>query len=567
MLSIPRVSALSVICLSSIVGCGGSSDEGGLILDGPGPITAAPNDTETGDDSSTETSSPTSSTDTDSDTDTSDSAEGGTKFDMAQLPDTDDEPPPPSCKVVDDMDAVGICRESAPPDSFDPDVQWTFMGPPGFDESIVSPLVINLTDDNDDGEIDLCDIPDVIVVAGPSGQLSDTKPSKMFALDGETGELQFEFAALVQFGATPATGDIDGDGLPEIISVQPGGSGRLLAFEHDGALKWTSDTVWGSAQSSAIALADVDADGDVEIIAGHVLYDHTGQQIWAQPGDHIYSASTAADLDGDQQLEIITGVGAWRPDGTQYFLNQQIVAATPSIASHPQVADVDDDGEPEVVVAVDNGIYLLESDGSVVWSQFRPTGEAGDWNRPLNIHDLDGDGFPEFGASAPQHYGVWEFDQSTVWSANIADPSGQAGGTAFDFLGAGQAQTVYADENNLHVYDETGFELLSTPRKSGTIIEFPVVADIDNDGSAEILVVSNSGFGGNFPYTVRAIRDVQDRWIQGRRIWNQHTYHVTNVREDGTIPQFEPPNWEGLNTFRTQAQIEGGGLCLPEPQG
>ena len=26
-----------------------------------------------------------------------------------------------------------------------------------------------------------------------------------------------------------------------------------------------------------------------------------------------------------------------------------------------------------------------------------------------------------------------------------------------------------------------------------------------------------------------SIRDVQDRWIQPRRIWNQHTYHVTNV--------------------------------------
>jgi hypothetical protein len=108
------------------------------------------------------------------------------------------------------------------------------------------------------------------------------------------------------------------------------------------------------------------------------------------------------------------------------------------------------------------------------------------------------------------------------------------------------------------VFDETGFELLNAVRNSGTVIEYPVVADIDNDGSAEILVVSNTLFGGNLPYTITAIRDAEDRWIQGRRIWNQHTYHVTNVREDGVIPQHEPPNWEDLNTFRTQAQIEGG---------
>jgi len=92
-----------------------------------------------------------------------------------------------------------------------------------------------------------------------------------------------------------------------------------------------------------------------------------------------------------------------------------------------------------------------------------------------------------------------------------------------------------------------------------------VVADIDNDGSSEIVVVSNLYLGAASP-TVQVIRDVEDRWIQARRIWNQHTYHVTNVREDGTIPQFEPPAWEYLNTFRTQAQFEGS-VCLPEPQG
>ena len=53
------------------------------------------------------------------------------------------------------------------------------------------------------------------------------------------------------------------------------------------------------------------------------------------------------------------------------------------------------------------------------------------------------------------------------------------------------------------------------------------IAVIDNDGSAEIVVVSN---GGSQP-AVQVIRDVEDRWIQARRIWNQHAYHVTNVMQ------------------------------------
>ncbi|MFO0636808.1 MAG: hypothetical protein U0168_28595 [Nannocystaceae bacterium] len=63
---------------------------------------------------------------------------------------------------------------------------------------------------------------------------------------------------------------------------------------------------------------------------------------------------------------------------------------------------------------------------------------------------------------------------------------------------------------------------------------------------------------------LQAIRDAQDRWIQARRIWKLHAYYVTNVREDSTIPQNVTPNWQTLNTFRTNAQIEGGGLCKPE---
>jgi hypothetical protein len=99
------------------------------------------------------------------------------------------------------------------------------------------------------------------------------------------------------------------------------------------------------------------------------------------------------------------------------------------------------------------------------------------------------------------------------------------------------------------------------PRSSGTLSEYPVVADIDNDGSAEIVVVSNTYLTSS--PTVQVIRDKQDRWIQARRIWNEHAYHVTNVREDGTIPQFEQPSWQRLNTFRTNAQISGGAACQP----
>jgi len=188
--------------------------------------------------------------------------------------------------------------------------------------------------------------------------------------------------------------------------------------------------------------------------------------------------------------------------------------------------------------------------------------------RPAAIHDMDGDDMPEIAVGSSNLYSVLETNLVANWTAVVSDNSGYAAGTAFDFLGDGSAEAMYADETTLFIFDETGNALLTTPRESWTQWENPVVVDVDNDGSAEIVVASNTGLGIGGSPAVQVIRDVEDRWIPARRIWNQHAYHVTNVREDGTIPAVQPKNWETLNTFRTQAQIQaGGGVCMPEPRG
>jgi outer membrane protein assembly factor BamB len=493
-------------------------------------------------------------TDTDTDTDTD-----GPKFDLAEIPDDDDTPLPPSCKVVDDMDAVGECEESAPPDAFEPAVQWSFMGQDGETQSMAIALVANLTDDNDDGAIDLCDVPEVIVGLFASyGQWN----GHLYALDGETGAVVWKSQAIVDTTVTPALGDIDGDGLPEIVAVN--GSHQLMAFEHDGSVAWQSNVVWNTTYGS-LALADLDNDGVPEIIAGNRVHHIDGSVEATMPiADPNYSATTAADLDGDGDLEIVMGNAAYHHDGT-------LLWTTNLGDGYPQVADLDGDGEPEVLLTNANGISVIEHDGTIKYQNLTPTGDpvgGNVWRRPATIHDFDGDGQPEYAVSSQNHYAVYEGDASILWQANVLDGSGIAAGTAFDFDGDSIAEAMYADETNLYVYDGSGNALLQVPRSSGTIVEYPIVADVDNDGSAEIVVVSNTSFNNmQTAPAVQVVRDVEDRWIQARRIYNQHTYHVTNVREDGTIPQFEQPHWDKLNTFRTNAQIEGGGVCQPPPQG
>ncbi|MCA9705636.1 MAG: VCBS repeat-containing protein [Myxococcales bacterium] len=541
-----RVLVYGMVVLAS---CGDSSSGDGAMPTGV-TLTAATlstTDATAGTADDTSTSGPTSTGDDD-----------GIKFDML-IPDT--MPPVDACAPVE-LDRVSECSDEAPPDSFDPEVEWEWTPATPDVYSGVSPLVANLTDDNGDGSIDLCDVPDVVLVAGVSTGPPGAQ-GHIYVLDGETGTLHFQIPDVVAGNFTPALGDIDGDGLVEIVTLTPGGA--FQAFEHDGTELWTwTDGVIGTR--SSVAIANIDNAGAPEILAAQYVVDASGATVFtaADGWSWSYSTTTAADLDGDQDLEVILARAAYHHDGSQYYL----VPGMPQ-AGLPAVGDVDDDGQPEIIVTNELGFTILEHDGTIQPGNqdLRPTGDPADhvnaWRRPVAIHDFDGDGGAEFALSSRAHYSVFEVAPiGILWTADVQDDSGIAGGTAFDFLGDGYADAMYGDEVSLFVFDGLGAPLLQVPHGSATYIEYPTVADIDNDGSAEILVVSNEYGGGGYP-TLQAIRDVDDRWIQARRIWNQHTYHVSNVREDGVIPQFEPPHWALLNTFRTQAQIEGGGLCQP----
>jgi hypothetical protein len=464
----------------------------------------------------------------------------------------------PSCKVGDDMDdAIPECDNAAPPDSFTAEVQWSFAGEDGDVDAVATPLVANLTDDNDDGEIDLCDIPDVVVSIYGYDE-NQPRAGHIYVLDGETGAVNAKFGEPINGYGGHAIGDIDDDGLPEVVasteSPTDTGDGYLIVFEHDGTIKWHSNMLI-DVSGRYPALADLDNDGDVEIVFGAFVFDHQGNHLWSGPWVGDIDVPTAADLDDDGDLEVLHGPSARHHDGTIYYNSAAGIG-------HSQVADLDDDPQPEVFISGFNGLSLLEHDGTPVYINQTPGG--GDrWWRPAAVHDIDGDGEPEILVGEGENYAAYRPDLTVVWSAMVDDFSGYSTGTAFDFLGDGGAEAMYADEQDLFIYDDMGGTLTSSPRRSWTQVEYPVVADADNDQSAEIVVVSNRS--DEVP-AVQLIRDKEDRWIQARRIWNQHAYHVTNVREDSTIPQFEKPSWELFNTYRTNTQIENGGSCIP-PEG
>jgi hypothetical protein len=156
------------------------------------------------------------------------------------------------------------------------------------------------------------------------------------------------------------------------------------------------------------------------------------------------------------------------------------------------------------------------------------------------------------------HLTMYDSDLSVLWSLDIHDySSGIAGAAAFDFDGDGSAEVVYADEQTLYVLSGVDGSLRSTsPHTSLTWLEYPTVVDVDGDGEAEIVVVNGSG--------IQVYGSGGDRWPAGRRIWNEYAYHITNVNDDGSIPEVEEPSWEIYNTFRSGDLTAGEALAAPD---
>ncbi|MBN2320579.1 MAG: VCBS repeat-containing protein [Acidobacteria bacterium] len=429
---------------------------------------------------------------------------------------------------------------------FNPVLEWAWTG------SAVQPSALNVM--NTPSVIDLNGdgTPDVVFGSTASNGGGLVEVGYLRALNGSDGSELFTVTDpnyLINTAASVATGDIDLDGSPEIIACDSTGS-RLIAFEHDGAFKWRSPVLeainWG-----APAIADLDQDGTPEIIVGRQVLDNTGTVLWTGTGGRgsqstVGPISLVSDVDLDGSPEIVAGNTVYDKDGSIEYQNP----ALPD--GHNAVADFDADDQAEIVLVSGGTVRLLEHDLTVKWGPVAIPGGGG--GGPPTIADYDADGEPEIGVAGAIRYAVFETDGSLKWAAVTQDnSSNRTGSSVFDFEGDGAAEVVYSDETKLWVYrGADGFVLFQTPLSSCTWHEYPLVADVDGDDNAELLAVANNNCGYGPQRGIYVYRDADNKWVKTRQLWNQHTYHITNINPNGTIPAVETNNWEveGLNNFR-----------------
>jgi len=490
------------------------------------------------------------------------------------------------------------------PTAFTPELVWDWNGDsaqntPNSHEVWVTPLVSRLEDTTGDDIVTREDMPrvifmsfkesDVSIGAGinPNSQegINDPIKANLRAVDGATGREVFTVTAdnlALQSASTPALVDLDGDGRVEIIAnkwmLLPGvetipngpkingkfSRGALIAFNADGTFKWESDEWTRRSEEiedgGAPAVGDVDGDGFAEIALGDHLYDHNGRLRWRGDGTKIGSTghgptSVLADVDGRSGLELVCGPRVYRADGTILWTRDDLDDG------HPAVADLDGDGNNEVIVRGGTLFVLNGQTGASLTQGFTPPTRAGmpetcqtppggggagseDDEDPCNIIptnpsivDYDGDGRLEIFSGNKELITGYRFTGSAlqeVFRADIYDGTGASGPAGFDFEGDGSQEVVYSDEANLFAYSDSGGTIYDADRGSATIFEYSPIADINLDGHAELLVASNSAFiparfGG-----VKAYRNRGTSWAQARAVWNQHGFLEDLVGELGT---------------------------------
>ena len=437
------------------------------------------------------------------------------------------------------------CVLSPDPGMFTPVVEWekgSWETEPALRHIISTPIVVSLTDDNADGLIDAEDDPD-IVVATWGGNAGYNNAGAVRAMHGKDGADIFTIPSSENlFGSTGlAAGDIDGDGMVEIVAHARDGS--VKAYEHTGEFKWQSPALDnpGFPEGGYPAIADLDADGTPEVILGRYILRNDGTIRGTGAHGNAFELSFAADIDLDGLQEVVVGNALYDADGNALWFND-----TPD--GLPAVADIDQDGNPDIVVA--SGYYgdtvRLQSgeDGAVVWSTKLPSMGGG----PPTIADFDGDGAPEIGVASGMHYVVLEGDGTILWQQSTIDGSSRmTGSSVFDFEGDGAAEVLYNDEQQLRVYmGSNGDVKMMRASPSDTLWEYPLVVDLDGDGQGEIVSTSN-----NATNNITVLGDADESWRSTRKIWNQHAYNITNVNDDGTIPAVPAPNHETYNSFRS----------------
>lgn len=354
--------------------------------------------------------------------------------------------------------------------------------------------------------------------------------------------VKWAYSTNASIQGTPACADVDGDGKKEVWVGDM--RGRMWGFDYRGRplAKWgwprqTVTTGGINGIFSSPAVGDINGDGLSEIVVGTYgqriyAWTYNGQELPGWPfnnEDTIWSSPALADIDRDGVKEVVIGADStggpnwpYPPGGLLYVLDEDASVlpgfpkVTPEVTwSSPAVGDIDGDGRYEILVGTghyytqtgslttqSHRVYAYNHDGSPVpgW----PAVVAGSTFSSPGIADVDGDGRPEvvIGTIPVRGYGA---DTMTVIEADgrVARQVGGLGGPTMgspalgDVSADGVPDIVLGSGQRLYAWDGSGNELWNINMNNFVVCD-PAVGDFDRDGSVEVAVVTGDAPDGSY---------------------------------------------------------------------
>lgn len=347
----------------------------------------------------------------------------------------------------------------------------------------------------------------------------------------------------VSMTCTPAIGDIDGDGIMEVVVATRdnlNNDHKLHVYKNrDADNDGIPDLAWEHSLDrknfNGVVLADLDNDGTLEIIAPNQgrdsQYGHTYLEVFNASGEYYYPKNSirvadqrnhdgkavtmpvVTDLDNDGYKEIVFGL-----EGGVYSWNcrqERLDTLVPYSQTDNErtdcpvvAADIDGDGTLEVLymAILDKKGYVkaVEADSTPVsaWSGnthgITLTGDDHDYEWPpyFCVADLDNDGGIEVFAADRDTLRMWNGD-GTPFGAGTVVVNGldcrYMQPLVADVDGGGDCEIVVpSQDGKIHAFKPDGSAVPGWPLAVADLSTIPVITDLDGDGLNEVVAASKT---------------------------------------------------------------------------
>jgi outer membrane protein assembly factor BamB len=208
---------------------------------------------------------------------------------------------------------------------------------------------------------------------GQTAVIQTDEPGTVWALAALTGKVLWQ-GKVKGAPVSPAVGDLDGDGKPEIVVAT--GEGVLTAFKGNGQVLWQRDLggaspTWSTPAPIIFAASDGRPRVAAASSAGELFcLDGTGAILWRRPTRGAAASSLSVgdlDLDGRADLCLVTQTGVIYRFDEEGRVVWEIDMQGRSLAPGA-IVDVDGDGKPEYVLCTQGGLMLvLNNQGEFIY--------------------------------------------------------------------------------------------------------------------------------------------------------------------------------------------------------